>query len=229
MGRDEPYRRQDESRRTCGARRAITFSKQAREHAPLRETRENPVHRHVVQVMEETLLQGLPSQVDVQCRVLVLGSMPGAASLQQARYYAHPRNRFWPVMGALCGFDPQLGYAQRLERIRQAGVGLWDVIGQCRRRGSLDADIVRGSEIPNPLPELIAGLPRLAAIACNGATAAQAFRRHVQPALPAEATALPVLALPSTSPANAAWSLPRLLQEWGGLSHWLPMQRQPGG
>ena len=89
----------------------------------------------------ETVLQGLPAQVNARCRVLVLGSMPGMASLQAARYYAHPRNRFWPLMGALCGFDPQLDPAQRLARLQQAGVGLWDVIGRCRRRGSLDAAI----------------------------------------------------------------------------------------
>lgn len=179
--------------------------------------------------MIETLLQGLPAQVDAECRVLVLGSMPGAMSLQEARYYAHPRNRFWPLMGALCHFDPQLDYEQRLARMRQAGIGLWDVIGQCRRRGSLDADIVRGSEVPNPLPELMPRLPRLAAIACNGATAMQAFKRHVRPALSADAAGLPVLALPSTSPANAAWSLPRLQEEWGCLSHWLQMKERRQG
>ena len=179
--------------------------------------------------MTETLLQGLPAQVNADCRVLVLGSMPGAASLHAARYYAHPRNRFWPLMGALCRFDPQLvDYPRRMELVQRAGIGVWDVIGQCRRRGSLDAAIVRGSEVPNPLPALIAGLPQLAAIACNGATAAQAFRRHVQPALPAGAAALPVLALPSTSPANAGWSLPRLLGEWQQLSQWLPMERIGG-
>ena len=187
------------------------------------------VHQSVVQVMTETLLQGLPAQVDAQCRVLVLGSMPGAISLQEARYYAHPRNRFWPLMGVLCGFDPKLDYSQRLARMQLAGVGLWDVIGQCRRRGSLDADIVRGSEVPNPLPELIAQLPQLAVIACNGATAMQAFKRHVSPLLSTAAAGLPVLALPSTSPANAAWPLPRLTKEWNALSRWLPPTEQAAG
>ena len=171
--------------------------------------------------MNETLLQGLPAQVSAHCRVLVLGSMPGVMSLHEARYYAHPRNRFWPLMAQLCHFDAQLDYPQRIARMQHAGIGLWDVIGQCRRRGSLDADIVRGSEVPNPLPELMAGLPQLAAIACNGATAMQAFKRNVQPVLPARAAVLPVLALPSTSPANAAWPLPRLWGEWAQLSKWL--------
>jgi len=171
--------------------------------------------------MDEQLLQGLPAQVNADCRVLVLGSMPGAVSLQQARYYAHPRNRFWPLMGALCGFDPALEYTQRLHCLLQSGVGVWDVIGQCRRSGSLDAAIERGSEVPNALPALIQGLPGLRAIACNGGAAAAAFRRWVSPALPPLAAALPVLALPSTSPANAAWTLPRLCAAWAPLQPWL--------
>lgn len=178
--------------------------------------------------MTQDMLQGLPAQVDARCRVLVLGSMPGMQSLHEARYYAHPRNRFWPLMATLCGFDPQLDYPQRLECLRLSGVGLWDVIGRCRRKGSLDASIVRGSEVPNPLPALLADLPALQAIACNGAAAHQAFEKWVLPALPPLAAALPVLALPSTSPANAAWPLPRLLGQWQQLTPWLAGHAQAG-
>lgn len=171
--------------------------------------------------MDDTLLQGLPAQVNEHCRVLLLGSMPGVASLHAARYYAHPRNRFWPLMGALCGLDPQWPYAQRLAVLQARGIGLWDVIGQCQRRGSLDSAIVRGSEIPNPLPELIERLPQLRAIACNGASAAQAFKRFVQPNLPPAAAHLTIMALPSSSPANAAFSMERLLPAWRALEPWL--------
>ncbi|MGV8961077.1 MAG: DNA-deoxyinosine glycosylase [Stenotrophomonas sp.] len=171
--------------------------------------------------MSDPGLRGLPAQVNPDCRVLVLGSMPGVASLQAERYYAHPRNRFWPVMATLCAFDPHQPYAQRLSALQASGAGLWDVIGQCRRRGSLDSAIVRGSEVANPLPALIGQLPQLRGIACNGASAATAFVRLVQPLLDSGAQRLPVLALPSTSPANAAWSLPRLLQEWRQLEPWL--------
>lgn len=160
---------------------------------------------------------GLPAQLDADCRVLVLGSMPGIASLQQAQYYAHPRNRFWPLMAVLCGVDGGAGYATRLQQMQAAGVGLWDVIGQCRRRGSLDADIVRGSEIANPVAALMATLPDLRLVACNGAAAHRAFVRFIQPALRLP-SAVPVLALPSTSPANAAASLQKLQQAWRPLA-----------
>ena len=171
--------------------------------------------------MSADVLQGLPAQVTAACRVLVLGSMPGAVSLHEARYYAHPRNRFWPLMAALCGVDAQLDYPQRIARLQQAGIGLWDVIGQCRRTGSLDTAIVRGSEVVNPLAALMRTLPQLQVIACNGAAAHAAFRRWVQPELPPVLAGLPLLALPSTSPANAAWSLPRLLEQWRQLQPWL--------
>ncbi|WP_269789985.1 DNA-deoxyinosine glycosylase [Stenotrophomonas sp. Iso1] len=177
--------------------------------------------------MSGVILQGLPAQVDSQCRVLVLGSMPGAISLHASRYYAHPRNRFWPLMATLCGFDAALDYTQRMQYLQHAGVGLWDVIGQCQRSGSLDAAIVRGSEVANPLPALIADLPALEVIACNGGAAHAAFQRWVRPALPVVAVALPVLALPSTSPANAAWSLPRLREAWGQLRPWLDASEPP--
>lgn len=158
-----------------------------------------------------TVCIGLQAQVNVDCRVLVLGSMPGAASLQQQRYYAHPRNRFWPLMADICGVSVDLPYAARLQALNAAGIGLWDVIGRCERRGSLDADIVRGTEVANALPELIATLPELTLIGCNGGASLQAFQRWVLPRLE---TPPPVVALPSTSPANAAWSLPRLRKAW---------------
>ena len=170
-------------------------------------------------------LQGLPAQVADDCRVLVLGSMPGDASLHAARYYAHPRNRFWPLMATLCGFAPGLDHDERMAALHRAGVGLWDVIGRCQRRGSLDAAIVAGSEVANDLPALLARLPALRAVAFNGGKAAQSFRRHVQGQLP-EATRASVawLALPSTSPANAGRDLDRLLQDWRQLS---PCLRHP--
>ncbi|MBH1836857.1 DNA-deoxyinosine glycosylase [Stenotrophomonas maltophilia] len=169
------------------------------------------VHAVAQTVSAPTLCTGLPAQVNTRSRVLLLGSMPGAASLHAGQYYAHPRNRFWPLMSDICGFDAGLPYPQRMRAVNAAGVGVWDVIGRCERRGSLDADIVRGTEVANALPELIALLPELQLIGCNGAASMQAFQRWVLPVLGAPPR---VLALPSTSPANAAWSLQRLRQAW---------------
>ena len=167
--------------------------------------------------MSQTVLSGLPAHIDGNCRVLVLGSMPGAASLQEQQYYAHPRNRFWPLMEALFAVPAQAPYPARMHALQQAGVGVWDVLAHCQRPGSLDAAIVRGSEVVNPLAQLLPALPQLRAVGCNGATAAQAFARWVRPALPAS-WPVPVHALPSTSPANAAWSTARLLQAWQVLA-----------
>lgn len=168
--------------------------------------------------METTTCIGFPAQLNAGCRVLVLGSMPGVASLQAAQYYAHPRNRFWPLMGMLCGIDATHAYPDRVRALNASGVGVWDVIGQCERRGSLDASIVRGSEVPNALGALIDGLPALRAIACNGGTAFQAFQRFIVPTLVGSVREVPVWSLPSTSPANAAWPLPRLLEAWQPLA-----------
>lgn len=164
---------------------------------------------------ENDLLSGLHAQVNADCRVLVLGSMPGAASLASGQYYAHPRNRFWPLMAQLCGIDAAADYPARLRALQQAGVGVWDVIGQCRRRGSLDAHIVRGSEVPNALPQLLQTLPALRLVACNGAAAFQAWQRFIAPQVE---RAVPVRALPSTSPANAAFTLPRLRAQWQAVA-----------
>ena len=145
-------------------------------------------------------------------RVLVLGSMPGTASLAAAQYYAHPRNAFWPIMGALFGAGPELPYAQRLERLASAGVALWDVIGRCERAGSLDSAIAPASIEANDFAGLFAACPGIAHVFFNGTAAETAFRRHVRGRI-----ALPPLhfaRLPSTSPAHAARGLEAKLAAW---------------
>lgn len=134
--------------------------------------------------------------------------MPGLRSLAQTQYYAHPHNLFWPFMGEICGAGPELAYTDRLRRLTGAGLALWDVLGECERAGSLDSAIRPASETPNDIAGLLAHHPELHTIAFNGAKAQQAFRRHVEPVIDAARLArLQLLALPSTSPANA--SVPR--------------------
>ena len=161
------------------------------------------------------LLRGLPPHIRDDCRVLVLGSMPGNASLQAARYYAHPRNRFWPLMAALCGFDPALDYPARMAALQARGVGLWDVIGRCRRSGSLDAAIERGSEIASPLAARIAALPHLRAVAFNGGASAKLGLKIL-----AGRRDLALIPLPSSSPAHTL-RFARKLESWGPLAAYL--------
>lgn len=172
---------------------------------------------HNESAAETASLRGLPPAFRIDARVLVLGSMPGAASLRVQRYYAHPRNRFWPLLSALRGFDATLPYAQRIAALNASGVGLWDVLASCERRGSLDSAIRSGSEIANPIAAICASLPQLRAIALNGGKAAKAFARHVAPQLDAQQRQLQIHRLPSTSAANAACSQAQLQAAWAVL------------
>lgn len=151
-------------------------------------------------------LQGLPPVIARHSRLVVLGSFPGVASLQALQYYGHPRNHFWPLLGALWGVDlVALPYAKRLAEIRRRGLGLWDVYAGCRRQGSLDSAI----EEPefNDLASLRRRAPGLRLVAHNGGESARAMRRVL-------ALGLPVVQLPSSSPANASWSFERKLAAW---------------
>ena len=147
--------------------------------------------------------------VSVRTRLLVLGSFPGAASLAARQYYAHPQNQFWRILQAIWADGPYVqgmdSYEKRSKWLLERGLGLWDVYASCERQGSLDASI-RNARV-NDFAGLRAQAPRLAAIAHNGG---ESFRH-------ARATAqlgVPVLRLPSTSPANASWSFERKRQAW---------------
>lgn len=151
-------------------------------------------------------LAGLPPVVAAHTRLVVLGSFPGRASLAAGQYYAHPRNHFWPLVSALCGQElAALAYPQRLERLLALGLGLWDVYAACHRPGSLDADI-RDATF-NDFAALRRAAPALVGVAHNGGESARA-RRHLQ------ALGLAAWRLPSSSPANASWSMQRKLQAW---------------
>ena len=151
-------------------------------------------------------MQGLPPVISRRTRLLLLGSFPGAASLAAQQYYAHPRNQFWPLLSALLD-EPLavLPYAQRLQRLRERGLGLWDVYAECRREGSLDSAI-RDARL-NDLAGLRRRAPALIAVAHNGGESARAMRVTA-------ALGHPVFRLPSSSPANASWSFERKLAAW---------------
>jgi len=147
-------------------------------------------------------------------RLLLLGSLPGAVSLAQRRYYAHPRNQFWRLAGEVIG-QPlvPLAYEARLEALLEAGIGLWDTVAAATRRGSLDANI--RLHAPSDLAALAQGLPELRAVAFNGGTSGRIGRTQLGPA-----TGIDLVDLPSSSP---AYTLPfeRKLESWQRLRAYL--------
>ncbi len=143
-------------------------------------------------------------------RILILGSMPGQASLAAGQYYAHPRNAFWPIMGALLGFDPALPYPERATMLTAAGIALWDVLHACSRPGSLDSAIDHDSVEPNDFATFFAAHPHIGHVFFNGTTAATLFRRHC----PEQTHTLTVVRLPSTSPAHAGRNFADKLAAW---------------
>lgn len=145
-------------------------------------------------------------------RVLVLGSMPGVASLRTFRYYAHPQNAFWRVVGHAVGAGDERGYAARVAALRKRGVALWDVARRCRRAGSLDSAI-RDVE-PNDVAGLVARSTALQAVLCNGRKAHELLIRAVLRPDPAALRGLPIRCLPSTSPANAGTPLREKERAW---------------
>lgn len=148
-------------------------------------------------------LEGFPPIAAANAHTLILGSMPGAASLAAGEYYAHPRNSFWAIVDAVLGIDAALPYAERARQLVAQGYALWDVLGACRRTGSLDARIEADSIEVNDFGGLFATHPHIARVFFNGSTAETCFRRHVVPIL-GKRFSLVCHRLPSTSPANAS-------------------------
>ncbi|MFC3533174.1 DNA-deoxyinosine glycosylase [Vogesella facilis] len=153
-----------------------------------------------------------PPVVAADTRLLILGSLPGEASLQAGQYYAHPRNQFWRLMAAVTGSAlPALDYPQRLAALQAHGVGLWDVVADAQRRGSLDADIREARY--NPLLALLAELPALRAVAFNGKTAGRAQAQLA-------GCGVELLVLPSSSPALTT-AFDKKLEEWQRLVRYI--------
>ena len=147
--------------------------------------------------------------------ILILGSMPGKASLSAGQYYAHPRNAFWPIMGELVGAVPSLPYESRIEKLKVAGIALWDVLANCDRDGSLDADIVANSISANDFKDFFLSHPRIFRVFFNGTVAEKCFYKYVLPMLGQKP--LRFQRLPSTSPAHASKTYQQKLEEWEAI------------
>lgn len=155
-------------------------------------------------------LHSLAPVADSHAHTLLLGTMPGPASLAARQYYAHPRNAFWPIVGALFGFAPDAAYPLRLQALRGAGIALWDVLAECRRAGAADSAI--RDACANDFTTFLRAHARIRRIGFNGGAAETLFRRHVAAAdLP---DGIEYLRLPSTSPAHAAMPFDAKLAAW---------------
>jgi hypoxanthine-DNA glycosylase len=159
-----------------------------------------------------TLKRCFPPVVNVNTRVLILGSLPGEVSLAQGQYYAHRQNRFWLLVGDVIERNlVDMDYPARLDALLEHRIGLWDVVAEARRVGSLDSRI--RDHASNDLTTLIDTLPNLATIAFNGGTAAKIGMK----ALGEHAKHFRLLRLPSSSPAHASVSYAEKLVSWRQL------------
>ena len=153
-------------------------------------------------------LQGISPIAGSHTHLLILGSFPGVASLQAQQYYAHPQNKFWPLLAALWPQHPmpdRSDYAGRCAWLLERGLGVWDVYDSCERQGSLDSAI-RTPQV-NDFAALQRRCPQLRAVAHNGG---ESYKHAKQ----LQGLGWEVYKLPSTSPANASWSWERKLSAW---------------
>ena len=161
----------------------------------------------------ESLVHPIPPLYDGNSRVLILGSFPSRASRAAAFFYGHPRNRFWPLIAALCGADAPQSIDEKKRLALENRIALWDTVRSCDIRGSSDASIT--NVVPNDVGMILDAAP-IAAVFTNGATSTRLYEKYVLPR-----TGVPPIALPSTSPANAAYGMERLLSEWSVIKDYL--------
>lgn len=158
-------------------------------------------------------IASFPPIASPDARLLILGSIPGKASLDARQYYAHPRNQFWPIMASLLGFPPDDTYVDKTRHLIRAHIALWDVVAACHRSGSLDADIDKTSVRVNDFANFLRLHRDITRIYFNGATAEQTFRRRVLPTLDID-DSMTLHRLPSTSPAYAGLRFQQKLAAW---------------
>ena len=144
--------------------------------------------------------------VDENCRMLILGSFPSVKSREDGFFYGHPQNRFWRLLAAIFDEDIPLDIPAKKAFLLQHHIALWDVIASCEIEGSSDATIKNA--VPVDIAKVLDLAPIMRVI-CNGALAGKLYKKYLQPLTGIDATVLP-----STSPANAAWSLDRLQKVW---------------
>jgi TDG/mug DNA glycosylase family protein len=159
------------------------------------------------------MIRGFDPIAARDAKVLVLGTIPGRQSLAMGQYYANRQNAFWFIMERLFQVKAELDYEARVAMVKAAGMAVWDVLLSAWRDRSVDSAIVAGSEVANDFNAFFALHDQIRAIFFNGAKAEALFRRFVLPGLP-QVRNLPLLRLPSTSPANARLTRNDKLKAW---------------
>lgn len=152
----------------------------------------------------EKLQHEFPPVWDKDSEVLVLGSFPSARSREDGFFYGHPRNRFWDVISAVVGYPKPATIDEKRDMLLSAHIAIWDVIASCQIRGSSDSSI--RDVVPNDISEILTNAP-IRKILANGRTAGKLYDKYIYPDLH-----MPIDILPSTSPANAAWTQERLIE-----------------
>ena len=156
--------------------------------------------------MAEFLHHTIAPVYDARSRVLILGSFPSVKSREAAFFYGHQQNRFWRVLAALTGAPVPQSIPEKRALLLNHGIALWDTIASCEITGSSDSSI--RNVTPNDLTPILQ-TAKIQKIYCNGTASWQLYQKYLLPR-----TKLPAEKLPSTSPANAAWTLPRLIGAW---------------
>jgi hypoxanthine-DNA glycosylase len=171
-------------------------------------------------------VSGFPPVAEANARVLILGSMPGIASLEKNEYYALPRNAFWRVMGDLFGAGAELTYEEKLQTLSSRGIALWDVLKTCDRPGSLDSSIVASSMELNDFKAIYRSHTMIRHVFFNGRKASQLYMQHILPTLGTADAQKSHLVLPSTSPAMASMTYADKLDKWAAVAG--ALQAGPG-
>ena len=160
-------------------------------------------------------ISSFPPIINKDSKILILGSIPGVKSLEKQQYYAHPQNKFWKIICEIFNEEFTTNYQQRIEILEKHHIALWDVIDTCERKGSLDSEI--RNEEANKIEELLQNFPNIKAIFCNG----QKSYKNLLKILPKDFH-LPIIVLPSTSPAHASLRYEEKLLSWQKIKNYLP-------
>ena len=171
-----------------------------------------------------SIVQSFEPVIGLEPKVLILGSMPGIASLTEHQYYAHPRNSFWPIMAQLLDIEWSPVYSQRVSQLRQYPLILWDVLRACDRKGSLDSAILTEGRVANDIAGLLSSHPTIRCIVFNGGAADKMFKQQVASTVD-EIHRFDLLRMPSTSPAHASQNFEQKLDQWLRIADYFEIPR----